>query len=549
MASTDPKGSPEPLDLHQTPWPAHPKPHADETMTSWLLRVAEANGIPFQDLCAEGWRGRKVQQTCLDRAPSGRIVEALMRCTGRTEEEVRGTTLGSLEGRLFQGPLEGRTQWVLPSSEGKRSVGHQQFCPECLAEDAKPHYRLGWQLAFMTGCPRHGNRPLLDACPFCRRPLDLAHNHAPKQRNQPDRPITACRHCGSDLREAVGVAADVERLLPESLDRRGQALQARMVASLREGWMRVGRQDGVFACLAFDGIHQIVKALAAKRSAPRLWGVIGKRLGLDGNGIHRKLAIEGLTFEFLDVGQRRHLMSVAAWLLEEWPQRFVSVCREAKVWSNHLKQDRRDRTPFWLAKVVESDLKIQHAAWRDPAQKGQKRAVDSYTRLGKRVMSSRLADRARKIHFIREHPGLVSDLRTLALEMRSAGLYSLGSEPNSIMALLPKLIADAQAPGDPLLVHGIPLAMQARDKDYPFPRGRAYLNPAEEDAFMASFWEGERLGIPITARAVKEAMSEFLRRPITESAIYKFLRRKGWVAPNSPKRRAANPVAQEVGPS
>lgn len=546
MASTDPNGSPEPLDLHQTPWPAHPKPHADETMTSWLLRVAEANGIPFQDLCAEGWRGRKVQQTCLDRSPSGRIVEALMRCTGRTEEEIRGTTLGSLEGRLFQGPLEGRTQWVLPSSEGKRSAGHQQFCPECLAEDVKPHYRLGWQLAFAMGCPRHGNRPLLDVCPFCRRPLDLAHNHAPKKRNQPDQPITVCRHCGRDLRESIGVGRDMERLLPESVDRKGQALQTRMQTGLREGWMRVGGQDGVFACLAFDGIHQIVKALVAKRSAPRLWAVIGKRLGLDGNGIYSKLAIGGQTFEFLDVGQRRHLMSVAAWLLEEWPHRFVSVCREAKVWSNHLKQDRRDRTPFWLAKVVESDLKIQHAAWRDPIERRQKRAVDSYTRLGRLVLSPRLADRGRKIHFIREHPELVSDPRTLALAMRGAGLYSLGSEPNSIMALLPKLIAAAEAPGDPLLVHGIPLAMEAREKRHSFPRGRAYLTPEEEDAFMSTFWEKEKVGIPITAKAVREAMSEFLRRPVTESAIYKFLRRKGWLAPKSPKRKPADSIAQDV---
>ena len=549
MASTDGAGYLVPLARNQAPWPAHPQPHADETMTSWLLRVAEANGIPFQDLCAEGWRGRKVQQTRLDRCPSDCIVEALVRCTGWTVEKIRATTLGALEGRLFQGTLESRTQWVLPSSEGKRPAGHQQFCPECLAEDVKPHYRLGWQLAFATGCPRHGNRPLLDACPFCNRPLDPAHNHAPKKRNQPDHPITVCRHCGRDLREAVGIGTDVERLLPESVDRKGQALQARMLTGLRDGWMRVGGQEGVFACLAFDGIHQIVKALAAKRSAPRLWAVIGKRLGLEGDRLYRMAGVEGCGFETLGVSQRRHLMDLTAWLLDEWPHRFVSVCREAKVWSNHIKQDRLDRTPFWLAKVVESDLKIQHAAWRDPIEKRQKRAVDSYTRLGRLVLSPRLADRARKIHFIREHPELGTDLRALALAMRGAGLYSLGSEPNSIMALLPKMIAAAQAPEDPLLVHGIPLAMQVRDKGYSFPRGRAYLSPDEEDAFMATFWAREKVGIPITAKAVREAMSELLSRPVTESAIYKFLRRKGWVAPNSPKRKSAKPVDQEVGPS
>lgn len=543
MALTETKAGSRLVVLHRGPWSVRPRPRADETMTSWLLRIAEAIGIPFQDLCRSAWLGRKVQQSNLNRCPSETIISALMVVTGRGREAILATTLGSLEGVMFQGALESRTQWVLPSPKGKGNTGLQQFCPECLAEDEKPYYRLSWQLAFVTGCPRHANRSLLDACPSCGHPLDPAHNEAPKVRNQPDLPITHCRKCKLDLREAIGMRADSNGPLPSRIDLMGQRLQARMLVGLKSGWIELGGNDPIHSCLGFDGVHQIVKILAAKRSAPRLWSVIGRRLGLDGENLWQFIGANGNWFESLGVAQRRLLMGMTAWLLEEWPNRFVSVCQEAKVWSNHIKQDRRDRTPFWLDKVIDEHLKIQHAAWRDPAQKGQKRTVDSYTRLGKRVMSTRLVDRARKILFIREHPELVGDLRALAQAMQEEGLYSKGSQPSSVIKLLPKLIEAADQAEDPHLTNGIPLAMEVRKKDHSYPRGRAYMTTKEEDQFMSSFWEGERMGVPITAKAVREAMSEFLRRPVSESAIYKFLRRKGWVAPRSPKKKPSGSAA------
>jgi hypothetical protein len=545
MASIDGAAPTVPMLRHKGPWPVHPKPHADETMTSWLIRFAAAMGLPFQDLCAAAWSGRKVQQSNLNRCPSDGIVNSLKIVAGLGEDEIRATTLDSLDGVMFQGPLEGRTQWILPASGGKRPVGNQQFCPECLAEDAKPHYRLSWQLAFVTGCPQHGNRLLLDACPFCGHPLDPAHNHAKKGRNVPDLPITECRHCKRDLRNAVGMATAANSILPAKVDRIGQVLQAKLLESTMAGWMTIDGGDAIHSCLAFDGIHQIMKILVAKRSAASLWEVIGKRLRLDGNLLLKVIGTDGNWAESLGVGQRRILMAGTAWLLEEWPNRFVLVCKEAKVWSRHIKQDRRDRTPFWLDKVIDEYLKIQHAQWRDPALKGQKRAVDSYTRLGLLAVSSRLADRARKILFIREHLDLLSDLPGLAATMREARLYSPSTQTGNIVLGLPKLITAAQDPSDPHAVQGVSLAMTVRDKNYPFPRGRAYMTIKEEDRFMSTFWEREKRGIPITAKSVRDAMSEFLKKPVSESAIYKFLRRKGWQAPRSPKRKASGEATQQ----
>ena len=285
-----------------------------------------------------------------------------------------------------------------------------------------------------------------------------------------------------------------------------------------------------------------MKILVAKRSAASLLKVIGERMRLEGDRLVQILGANGNCLEALGVRQRRVLMAVTAWLLEEWPHRFVSVCKEAKVWSNQIKQDRRDRTPFWLDKVIDEHLKIQHAKWRDSAPKGTKRAVDSYTRLGRLALSPRLADRARKILFIRDHMDLISDLPRLAVTMREAKLYSPSTQTGNIVRGLPKLITAAQGPSDPHAIQGVSLAMAIRDKNFPFPRGRAYMTPEEEVGFMSSFKEREGRGIPITAKAVREAMTEFLRRPVSEAAIYKFLKRHGWVAPGSPKRKQSNKV-------
>ena len=542
MASNNGAARSVPQLHHKCLWPVHPKPFADETLTSWLIRFAATMGIPFQDLCKAAWAGRKVQQTNLTRCPSDIIVNSLKAVTGHSLEEIRSTTLASLNGVMFQGPIEGRTQWILPASEGKRKVGNQQFCPECLSEDMKPHFRMSWQLAFVTGCPRHGSRPLLDVCPFCSRPLDPANNHAKKDRNGPDLPITECRYCKSDFREAVGMDSDIIELLPAKADALGQALQEKLREAIREGWMFMGGGNAIHSCLAFDGIHQIMKILVAKRSAASLLKVIGERMRLEGDRLVQILGANGNCLEALGVRQRRVLMAVTAWLLEEWPHRFVSVCKEAKVWSNQIKQDRRDRTPFWLDKVIDEHLKIQHAKWRDSAPKGTKRAVDSYTRLGRLALSPRLADRARKILFIRDHMDLISDLPRLAVTMREAKLYSPSTQTGNIVRGLPKLITAAQGPSDPHAIQGVSLAMAIRDKNFPFPRGRAYMTPEEEVGFMSSFKEREGRGIPITAKAVREAMTEFLRRPVSEAAIYKFLKRHGWVAPGSPKRKQSNKV-------
>jgi hypothetical protein len=50
--------------------------------------------------------------------------------------------------------------------------------------------------------------------------------------------------------------------------------------------------------------------------------------------------------ECLDIDERRKLLDMARYLLDEWPQRFILLCLAHKVWSAALLRD-LDPAPFW----------------------------------------------------------------------------------------------------------------------------------------------------------------------------------------------------------
>ncbi|MBI3130327.1 MAG: TniQ family protein [Acidobacteria bacterium] len=500
------------------PWPAHPIPVKGESLISWLYRIAGANGISFHDLLKVGWEGKRVWQLALDRSIPEWVLEVLVTKTRQSPEALRALTLEGLDDHLNSQGLPGRMRWALPEAEGG-----QQCCPICLDEHGKtPHFRLKWRLAFVNTCTKHGIQ-LIDSCPSCGHPIDLT-SPRPDPANHW---LTVCGKCGMDFRDIPKGELKVAKR-ETHLDRLSIKLQGRMEEALEAGCMDIKGHGMTYSRLAFDGIHQITKMLGAKASADKLNQAITGVLGRHAVPLPVSQWPKGRSFEFLPAATRAELLGFTAWLMEEWPIRFIRVCKQARVWSNCIHQDRRGETPYWLAKVADGELKVEYAQWRDPATGKQKRSVDSYARLAKRVQSARLGDLARKIEFIRRNSNLTSDLDALALAMRDAGFYSAGTQRSNILPGLPKLVSMANDPAALTNIHGIPFIPAVKDLDYNHPRGRAFMSIEEEGRLMEAFWEGERNGIPITAREVRRAISDHTGKSITESAVYRFLMRHGW---------------------
>lgn len=171
-------------------WPVIVAPQPDELLSSWLHRLAFANGIaprPFArvlGLTAGMW------SASLDLKLPADVATLLHTHTGISQHQLSAM---SLTGSPLK-PL------LLPLRNNGRRDGSTwlQFCSRCLAEDAQPYFRRRWRLATRTSCAKHSYR-LRDRCPSCRSRIaafdqtELVPQHH-------------CARCGYDLRRASIIA-------------------------------------------------------------------------------------------------------------------------------------------------------------------------------------------------------------------------------------------------------------------------------------------------------------------------------------------------------
>jgi len=83
-------------------WPAHPKPFPDELLSSWIVRVAQANAIKLQTL---SWmlfgNERSPWNRDIDRSAPPWLLKELALHTGTNYWDVFHTTLVTYRQRLY----------------------------------------------------------------------------------------------------------------------------------------------------------------------------------------------------------------------------------------------------------------------------------------------------------------------------------------------------------------------------------------------------------------------------------------------------------------
>lgn len=436
-------------------WPAHPQPRPDELFSSWLARLAHANGLSPHVLCALEWPGRRLLHVDLDRGAIPDVLERFTRRASAPSARVQETTLAALTGRLYERyEPAGRVRWLLPWANRLGKRGGCQFCPECLVEDGEdPYLRRAWRLSLTTACVRH-RRLLRDACPGCGSALAPFWCLVSRRGLPVEVPVAACRRCGYDLRTAV----------PDDKPKRGRSnrrldcgallatddlsliFQDQLGGALTTGWVEVLGHGPVYSHLYFNVVHQLLKLLTAvSADALRLGAAVRRELNREDFAPAKGRSRQGVSFDGLAVAERHILLGMAGWLLEDWPRRFVDLCRRERVWATTLLAD-MEAPPFWFERVVNEELRTLHTRWRDPARPKAKQP--SYRVLTLRRTSRRLAAQERRIEFTRAHPELWAEPLVLARSMRSAGLYSSATHPTAIAKHCPKLVALAKNPNE-----------------------------------------------------------------------------------------------------
>ncbi|AOO85098.1 TniQ family protein [Bosea vaviloviae] len=166
-------------------WPVSVDPLPNEVLSSWLHRLALANGLAprsFADVL--GLRPRMSPRLEL-RLPR-HVAALLAHQTGVSHKSISamsmtGDALTALLLPLRENSDRNRSSWM-------------QYCPLCLADDDVPYFRRHWRLASRISCFEHVTG-LRDRCPSCRSGIASF--------NQGELiPQHFCARCGFDLRSA-----------------------------------------------------------------------------------------------------------------------------------------------------------------------------------------------------------------------------------------------------------------------------------------------------------------------------------------------------------
>jgi hypothetical protein len=147
-------------------WPAHFEPAHDELFTSWVTRLASANGLMAPTFARTILSG-SLSISDSDVVVPERMAKALSIGTGVSDAAIRGLGISSREDIL--GSVEensGVRPWLLPLRVGSRKRWRKalQICPACL--NSFGYFRQTWRLAFVTCCTIH-RVYLLDQCTGC----------------------------------------------------------------------------------------------------------------------------------------------------------------------------------------------------------------------------------------------------------------------------------------------------------------------------------------------------------------------------------------------
>lgn len=323
---------------HGRLWPAHPKPLPDELLSSWMVRVAEANAIKLQTLSRMLYGTQRTPwNRDIDRFAPKWLLKEICRHTGTNYWVAYQTTLSTYRNLLYsKRRLTGQLQWVLPNlSHGTRHDGFgMQFCPVCLAEDAIPYFRKQWRLALYTYCPNH-QVMLHDACPACGASVSYFRKDFGRELED-TQDMAHCHFCEFDLRLA-------NQRVPHMPDGTVHIFADTILYSLMNTKpILYSKQYGFFAVL-----HQLFRVMCMQANDGRLQTFVNNQTGHDGEIVKlTSRAIENLRIE-----DRHCLLKKALWLLCDPETRLKLAWCEKAVRYNLLVKDFSER-PHWYSNVL-----------------------------------------------------------------------------------------------------------------------------------------------------------------------------------------------------
>jgi hypothetical protein len=180
------------------PWTIRVPLLPDESIASWLARVALTQGCDPLSLTGSIWPKWRVWTIDIDRGIPSERLRILSELSGESAHALAAAGLRDVAETICNKPLNAKQVWpwiLAIGSRNRRRHGGLQYCPVCLTSDATPYFRRHWRLAWHTTCSIHGTA-LRDRCHACGAPLE------PHRLSAEDGHLASCARCKADLRDA-----------------------------------------------------------------------------------------------------------------------------------------------------------------------------------------------------------------------------------------------------------------------------------------------------------------------------------------------------------
>jgi hypothetical protein len=302
-------------------WPV-PVPLApDELFSMWLVRAALAQGSDPMIVAGDLWPKWRAWTIDLDRGISDNRLSSLVRLAGIDADSFKAAWVRSVAVAIGVDPCGEIAiwPWILAlGSRNRKRRGGLQYCPACLASDARPYFRVQWRLAWHTCCAVH-RLVLYDRCCHCWAPVE-------PHRLSATAGINSCANCGGDLRSGT----------PKSASNGALVFQDYADSVVVSGTGHYGANK--LTAKEWFYLARYLLMLLRCASRRKLCGLANCLKTLDPEvGLLRPPAT-GLGFEMLPPGERADFLSSIGKLILVGPARLGSAAATASLKAASLRQ-------------------------------------------------------------------------------------------------------------------------------------------------------------------------------------------------------------------
>ncbi|MGA9995645.1 MAG: hypothetical protein WBP93_09535 [Pyrinomonadaceae bacterium] len=159
--------------------------------------------------------------------------------------------------------------------------------------------------------------------------------------------MTICHSCKYDLRK-VAKRGSIHNACAKEVE-----LQGTLIDVLHQGQIKLQDGEIVKSSDFFSTLRQLMAMMR------RIWNAniniaISKCSGIEPLNLR---SIASIKLEFLDARNRLRLLNMAYYLLEDWPNRCLKICKDNTIWSSMLiPSNKKSLMPQWYRKIISEHL-------------------------------------------------------------------------------------------------------------------------------------------------------------------------------------------------